>query len=556
MTAITKVAWIGLGAMGAPMALAAARAGIRLTAFDVSPASSEAVAPDVAAASSAREAAEGADVVAIMVATGAQLQAVLFGEDGIADVLTPETVVLVMATVGPAAIDQFLEQVALASDTDQIPDAELGQVTLMTLHTAKGLEFPVVFLTGLEDGGFPHSRSFENPQELSEERRLAYVAFTRARHELLLSGSWWRDGKRPRVPSRFLIETLGSGTGHEIDEVSLRLLEEGTHFDANPSAHHPEVGQWPTDPLGSDRGPVEYAARLVHEAAQLGNRRTTRWSEEIDALLAERDRLRASSLAVILPRHLSASQSVRLAQDPLRVARDIRRPVPAEPGTGARRGSAFHAWLEKRFGIPQLVDLDDVPGAADAETGPPVDLVELQRGFERSQWVDRSPIAVECDVETPVAGTILRGRVDAVFAREDGGVDIVDWKTGRQPQQDAAAAAAYQLAVYRVAWSRLHDLPIDKVHASFCYVATGRTISPTVGLSEAELIALIESVPLQGSDEIGSARRVTGVGQRAKNDTTSPPSVESVPAEPGPVTGRPRRRRADPPQDQLSLFDE
>src|SRR5699024_8245684 len=83
--------------------------------------------------------------------------------------------------VGVAAIDQFLEQVALASDTDQIPDAELGQVTLMTLQTAKGLEFPVVFLTGLEDGGFPHSRSFENPLELSEERRLAYVGLTRAR---------------------------------------------------------------------------------------------------------------------------------------------------------------------------------------------------------------------------------------------------------------------------------------------------------------------------------------------------------------------------------------
>src|SRR5699024_6412945 len=69
----------------------------------------------------------------------------------------------------------------------QIPDAELGQVTLMTLHTAKGLEFPVVFLTGLEDGGFPHSRSFENPLELSEERRLAYVGLTRARQRLLLS---------------------------------------------------------------------------------------------------------------------------------------------------------------------------------------------------------------------------------------------------------------------------------------------------------------------------------------------------------------------------------
>lgn len=111
--------------------------------------------------------------------------------------------------VGAVAIDQFLEQVALASDTDQIPDAELGQVTLMTLHTAKGLEFPVVFLTGLEDGGFPHSRSFENPQELSEERRLAYVGLTRARQRLLVTRAetrsmWGQPQYNP--PSRFLSE--------------------------------------------------------------------------------------------------------------------------------------------------------------------------------------------------------------------------------------------------------------------------------------------------------------------------------------------------------------
>ena len=110
---------------------------------------------------------------------------------------------------GSSSIESFLEQVALASDTDQIPDAELGQVTLMTLHTAKGLEFPVVFLTGLEDGGFPHARSFENPNELSEERRLAYVGLTRARQRLIVSRAetrsmWGQPQYNP--PSRFLSE--------------------------------------------------------------------------------------------------------------------------------------------------------------------------------------------------------------------------------------------------------------------------------------------------------------------------------------------------------------
>lgn len=110
---------------------------------------------------------------------------------------------------GSSSIEAFLEQVALASDTDQIPDAELGQVTLMTLHTAKGLEFPVVFLTGLEDGGFPHARSFENPNELSEERRLAYVGLTRARQRLIVTRAetrsmWGQPQYNP--PSRFLSE--------------------------------------------------------------------------------------------------------------------------------------------------------------------------------------------------------------------------------------------------------------------------------------------------------------------------------------------------------------
>ncbi|HCG56676.1 MULTISPECIES: UvrD-helicase domain-containing protein [Brevibacterium] len=113
------------------------------------------------------------------------------------------------SAAGNSSIEAFLEQVALASDTDQIPDAELGQVTLMTLHTAKGLEFPVVFLTGLEDGGFPHARSFENPNELSEERRLAYVGLTRARQRLIVTRAetrsmWGQPQYNP--PSRFLAE--------------------------------------------------------------------------------------------------------------------------------------------------------------------------------------------------------------------------------------------------------------------------------------------------------------------------------------------------------------
>ncbi|MTE20643.1 DNA helicase PcrA [Streptomyces sp. TRM43335] len=107
---------------------------------------------------------------------------------------------------------EFLEQVALVADSDQIPDEDAengGVVTLMTLHTAKGLEFPVVFLTGMEDGVFPHLRTLGKTKELEEERRLAYVGITRARERLYLTRSamrsaWGQPSYNP--PSRFLEE--------------------------------------------------------------------------------------------------------------------------------------------------------------------------------------------------------------------------------------------------------------------------------------------------------------------------------------------------------------
>ncbi|TSB20482.1 DNA helicase PcrA [Streptomyces sp. NBC_01525] len=114
--------------------------------------------------------------------------------------------------VSGGTLADFLEQVALVADSDQIPDEDedgSGVVTLMTLHTAKGLEFPVVFLTGMEDGVFPHMRALGQTKELEEERRLAYVGITRARERLYLTRStmrsaWGQPSYNP--PSRFLEE--------------------------------------------------------------------------------------------------------------------------------------------------------------------------------------------------------------------------------------------------------------------------------------------------------------------------------------------------------------
>jgi DNA helicase-2/ATP-dependent DNA helicase PcrA len=106
------------------------------------------------------------------------------------------------------SIEQFLEQVSLVSDADEI-DGDDSQVVLMTIHAAKGLEFPAVFIIGLEDGVFPHLRAIGEPDELEEERRLAYVALTRAQERLYLTHAWSRTlygGTQYNPPSRFLDE--------------------------------------------------------------------------------------------------------------------------------------------------------------------------------------------------------------------------------------------------------------------------------------------------------------------------------------------------------------
>ena len=121
-------------------------------------------------------------------------------------------------------IDEFLEQVSLVADTDELPDGEVDdEVVLMTLHSAEGLEFPVVFLIGVEEGVFPHIRALTEPAEMEEERRLAYVGITRAMQRLYMSHAWSRQlfgSTQYNPPSRFfdeipadLIDTLGNESG-------------------------------------------------------------------------------------------------------------------------------------------------------------------------------------------------------------------------------------------------------------------------------------------------------------------------------------------------------
>jgi DNA helicase-2/ATP-dependent DNA helicase PcrA len=222
------------------------------------------------------------------------------------------------------------------------------------------------------------------------------------------------------------------------------------------------------------------------------------WERDATLLLAERERrLSDTAQTVDLPEQLSVSALVTLARDPEELARQIRRPMPAPPAPQARRGTAFHRWLEQHYGAQQLIDPADLLGQGGADEESEADLAFLRELFEAGPWASRWPLEVEVPFETRIGDRMVRGRIDAVFAdAPDGRYDVVDWKTGRPPGSAAERrAVAVQLAAYRLAWAALASVPLDQVRAAFYYVRHDLTISPADLLDTAGLTALIEAIP-------------------------------------------------------------
>ncbi|MCZ2859626.1 ATP-dependent helicase [Blastococcus sp. VKM Ac-2987] len=333
-----------------------------------------------------------------------------------------------------------------------------------------------------------------------EEIRLGYVAVTRAKRLLLCSGSWWREGIKPCGPSSLLHtakEACEAGAGTVVHWAP--APEDGA---TNPALEEWPVGMWPVDPLSVPRRrALTAAAQLVEGAAphpldperSLGepDELVDQWVRDADLLLRERAAAARPTVEVPLPSHLSVSALVTLRRDPAELARRLRRPIPAAPAPQARRGTAFHAWLEERFGAARLVDLDELPGSGDELAAPDDQLEELRAAFLASEWADRQPVEVEVPFETPLGPLTLRGRIDAVFRREDGGYEVIDWKTGPPPSGAELAAVGVQLAAYRLGWSRLTGVPVERVSAGFHHVAAKETIRPVDLLDEAGLLALV-----------------------------------------------------------------
>ncbi|MFI1185231.1 UvrD-helicase domain-containing protein [Streptomyces californicus] len=234
--------------------------------------------------------------------------------------------------------------------------------------------------------------------------------------------------------------------------------------------------------------------RLTPEEA----RTLASWDRDLESLAGELRRARATVREVAVPAALSATQLLRLAEDPDGFARELARPMPRPPQPAARRGTRFHAWVESRYEeLPlPLLGPDELPGGdeSDAEIADERDLAELKEAFERTAYARRTPYRVETPFQITLAGRVIRGRIDAVYRTGDA-YEIVDWKTSRHRTADPL-----QLAVYRLAWAELHDLPLDEVTATFLYVRTGETVRPRAlpGRAELERILLDEPAPEDG----------------------------------------------------------
>jgi DNA helicase-2/ATP-dependent DNA helicase PcrA len=490
-------------------------------------------------------------------------------------------------------LSALLDYLAAAEDAeDGLSPGEVevatDRVQILTVHAAKGLEWELVAVPNLVERVFPGQRRtgtwLSNPAELpvvlrgdapdlpvpefppdgnrkeleeafkahtadleerrlEEERRLFYVAITRAEHSLFLSGHWWGTTDRMRGPSPFLTEVAEVGPAAVVVE---HWAEQPGDDEPNPVTATPRTGHWPIDPLGPRRAEVARGADLVREELRRLRRADPEapdptqlslfesggngsagpdgpgpagtepepddpdnWVADVDALLAERAAAREARTEVALPAALSVSQLVEMAADPDALAARLRRPMPFPPNPHARRGTAFHAWLEQRFGATRLLDLDELPGAADEGAAGDDTLEALRAAFLASAWAERRPIEVEVPFETVVfdggaedsaerAGIAVRGRMDAVFADPDGGVTVVDWKTGALPDESKLPELSVQLAAYRLAWAALSGTDVHKVRAAFHYVRQDVTLRPADLLDADGLRALLRSVPSAG----------------------------------------------------------
>ncbi len=412
-------------------------------------------------------------------------------------------------------------------------------VQILTIHTAKGAEWDHVAIPGLVKGNFPSSGkksdswmknsgslpfelrrdslqfgfTYEFPPQagpkhaevkkslvafddlwrlrrVQEEYRLAYVAFTRAKHTVIGTASIYREGSKEKDLSELYIwlrEYL-LATSPEC------ILHEAVNEDGvNPVIETPRTAEWPVQSTRAQS--IQRSAEIVHTASSTpltaigANLEESAYLNDAKALVAELEARRVSE-PIYLPARLSVSALMTLARDPESLAQSIRRPMPTHTDPYAKRGTAFHTWIERYFKANTLFD-DEIFDPSAAEEVP---LNELKQSWLASEWAAKVPHGVEVGFETTISGIIVRGRIDAIYATGDGKYEVIDWKTGKQKSEEDLAQAAIQLAMYRLAYSKLYDIDLLQISAGFHYVSEGVTIRPADLMDEVALTKIIASL--------------------------------------------------------------
>ena len=443
------------------------------------------------------------------------------------------------------SVSAFLDWLDVASDEEAglkvgAPEVRTDVVQILTVHMAKGAEWDVVAVPGLSEGTFPgvnrsdpdnwlknekhvpfalRGDAHELPYftldgitknsdaskaikafasecvdtiKMREEMRLAYVAVTRARTHLICTTSWWRDGSKSVSPSNIFTLIAGAASAHGGRLISdIAAPEDGVE---NPTLENPQTAVWPRDYLGDKRAQFDAAIELVnasevHPLIDSQDSEVNSWIMDAHSLITEQQKRAIDVVEVALPTRLSTSTLVALHENPQELALNIRRPMPRGQDQYSRRGTAFHLWIERQFtdaatlfGDEYLDYLDPLEDDSKLE--------DLKAAWLESTFANRTPARVEVPFETTIAGVLIRGRIDAIYADGDG-FQVVDWKTG---SKQLGKSAQVQLAMYRLAWAKLSGCDISKISAAFHYVPTGVTDQPADLLDEAALIKLISSL--------------------------------------------------------------
>lgn len=429
------------------------------------------------------------------------------------------------------SVTGFLEWLSLMEAKDSLsvaePSAAADAINIMTVHASKGLEFDAVAIPSLVVKDFPteprdkegwmdrtalpyplrgdrahlvdfdlRNAEFETKKELDEwiaefirpaiedaheeeERRLAYVAFTRAKRHLWLGAELMGSRTTPDELSPFLLEAISAlGLDVDVPEPAEESAEDRIETSVWPvprtqlveTAHR--AGEW-----------VRSAAEVSLEDLAQAPTRVGEYARQ--ALRISRRPATAGPGEV--PDRLSATALVSWRRDPREFLTATLRPVPSPPSRAAEIGTTFHSWVEQHFGQASIdVDEDNQVRAIDAAT-----IERLQQTFLGSEFATRHADHVEMSFELVLGRFRVPGKIDAVFITDDH-AEVVDWKTSKRPDEAALEVMKWQLALYRFAIQRAHP-EINEVTGTFYFVGSDDIVRFTELPEEADIIAWLEA---------------------------------------------------------------